>query len=129
MTQGYVSIDGTQYLVPVVSCERTINTLDFYAIRTADGVLHRQMIGVYINYQVTFAKPTTVAILGTYVSLWNALSAAIAFHTCIMPDGYSFSAYIGDGAKDSIDRIWSANVFWKSLAVAFIAQSPSAVPV
>ena len=128
MTLGLVSIDGVEYNVPVVDCQRTVNTLDFYAERTADGVLHRQLIGIYVNYVIAWAKPHTSAVLSNYVSLWNAIAAPVTFHTCVMPDGYSFTAYIGDGAKDNIRKIKSASVFWQGLTASFIAQSPSAVP-
>lgn len=128
MTLGFVSIDGVQYTVPVVESNRTVNTLDFYAIRTADGVLHRQLIGTYINYEVKFARPTRISQISAYASLWSAMAAAVAFHTCIMPDGYSFTAYIGDGVKDNIRRIRNANIFWQNLTASFIAQSPYATP-
>ena len=124
MTLGYVTIDGTTYNVPVISCDRTINTLDLFAERTADGVLHRQLIGVFVNYAVAWGKPHTSSVLSTYASLWQALAQAVPFHTCTMPDGYSFTCYIGDGAKDSINRIKSASVWWMSLSASFIAQSP-----
>lgn len=123
-----ITIDGTAYAVNVVECKRTVNTLDRFAERTQDGVLHRELIGVYINYVVTLGKPTNSADVTAYANFWNAISQAVENHDVVMPDGYSFTAYIGDGASDSIRRIHNATVFWENLSVAFIAVEPEATP-
>ena len=127
-TSGYLSIDGTQYSVPIVICKRTLNMLDRFAERTQDGVLHRQLIGVYVNYQVTFGKPHSLADVTDYAALWNALAQATEWHTFVMPDGFSFVGYVGDGVSDDIRKVWSSLVFWQNLTVSLIAQSPEATP-
>ncbi len=128
MTLGFITIDGTTYTVPVVECNRTVNTLDFYAIRTADGVLHRQLIGVYYNYEVKFARPVTSAVLTNYALLWAALAQAVTSHTITMPDGYSSTYYVGDGMKDNVHRVRSATVWWQSLTSSFVQIAPAATP-
>jgi hypothetical protein len=128
MTTGYLSVDGTQYAVPIITCKRTLNFLDRFAERTQDGMLHRQLIGVYINYQVTFGKPHTLAAVATYAALFLALAQATEWHTFIMPDGFSFVGYVGDGASDDVRKVWNSTVFWENLTVSLIAQSPEATP-
>ena len=128
MTLGYVTIDGTTYNVPVISCKRTINTLDRYALRTFDGMLHRSLIGVFINYQVSWAKPNSMSAVSNYAALFNKLAQAIEWHSTTMPDGFSFTAYVGDGANDDIRKIWSSSVWWENLTASFIAQGPEATP-
>ena len=125
---GYVSIDGTQYAVPVTACKRTLDSLDRFAERTQDGVLHRQLIGLYANYQVTFARPHTLAQVAGYAALWLKLAQATEWHDFVMPDGYAFNGYVGTGASDDIRRISSAHVFWESLTVSFIARAPEYTP-
>ena len=125
---GYLTIDTTEYTVPVTACKRTLDSLDRFAERTQDGVLHRQLIGMYVNYQVTFARPHTPAHVAEYAALWNALATPIEWHDFIMPDGFAFTGYVGTGASDDIRKVWSANVFWESLTVNFIARSPAFTP-
>ena len=47
-TQGII-VDGTYFDLPMVSLKRSADFLDKYAERTEDGVLHRELIGVYYN--------------------------------------------------------------------------------
>ena len=130
MTLGYVSIDGTQYAVPVLEdgCKCTANTLDMFAERDYLGNLHRQMIGVYYNYTVQWSRPHTLAMVSTLATLFSDLTQAIPFRTFIMPDGYSFVGYIGDGVSEQIGRIMDSSVFWNSLSASFIASSPARTP-
>jgi hypothetical protein len=130
MTLGYLSIDGTEYAVPVLEdgCKRVANTLDMFAERDYLGNLHRQMIGVYYNYTVQWARPHTVAAVATYAALYSDLTQAIEFRTFIMPDGYSFVGYVGDGASDTLARIMDSSTFWRNLSASFIAQSPARTP-
>ena len=125
---GYLTIDTTEYAIPIVSCKRTLDSLDRFAERTQDGILHRQLIGNYVNYQVTFARPHTMAQVVTYAALWLKLAEPTEWHDFIMPDGFAFNGYVGTGASDDIRRILSATVFWESLAVNFIARAPAYVP-
>jgi hypothetical protein len=125
---GYLSIDGNEYQVPVLTVKRSVEFLDRFAMRTQDGVLHRELIGTFINYQITFAKPTSIAEASTYGDLWSILAEATEWHDFITPDGYEFTGYVGTGVTDSIHKIWSAENFWKDLSVSLVAQSPEATP-
>jgi hypothetical protein len=124
-----IIIDGTTYDVPVLSIVRRADFLDKYAERTADGVLHRELIGVYFNYQIKFGMTTDTV---KYAALWDKLTEPVEFHTVTVPDedgtSYTFTAYFS-GVGDNLRRIDdSEQTFWKSLTVNFTAQSPERTP-
>ena len=52
-TNGYLYIDGTKYNVHLIDVKRTGYMLDAQEYRTEDGILHRKVIGMYYNYEVT----------------------------------------------------------------------------
>ena len=119
-----IVIDGTTYNIPVISVKRKADFLDKYAERTEDGVLHRELIGVYFNYTIEFGKGTNTT---DYAALWNKLTEVTEFHTVTVPDesgDYTFVAYFSN-VGDEILKISGAKNFWKSLTVNFIAQSPA----
>jgi len=123
-----ITIDGTTYQVQIKSLKRSADFLDKSAFRTQDGVLHRELIGVYFNYQLQFGRAITSAAITEYAALWNKLTEPVAFHTVVVPKvatgDFTFTAYfsnVGDellAVKDSIN-------FWQNLTVNFIAQSPA----
>ena len=65
-----ILIDGEEYNATVETLTRKAEFLDKYAQRTEDGVLQREIIGVYFNYQLTFgyAPPDE------YQRLWDKLT-------------------------------------------------------
>jgi hypothetical protein len=126
-----VTIDGTPYAIGVISLTRTADFLDKYAERTEDGVLHRELIGVYYNYKLTLAAPVTSAEIASYQSLWDKLTEAEEFHTVTVPDEtttpYTFTAYFAS-VGDELRKTKTGANYWKGLTVHFIAQSPAIVP-
>jgi len=124
-----ISIDGSTFDVPVLNIKRSADVLDKYAERTIDGKLHREIIGVYYNYQVAFGRTLVVA---DYHDLWDALTEPVEFHTIIIPDedgNRTFQAYI-TGVSDEFVKVLDddATRYMKSLVCKFIAQSPSRTP-
>jgi predicted ATP-grasp superfamily ATP-dependent carboligase len=122
-----VIIDGTTFDIPVISLIRKADVLDKYAERCEDGILHREIIGVYFNYQLSFGSTTDTA---EYAALWDKLTEAEEFHTVTVPDesgDYTFTAYFAS-VGDELRKTKSAANFWKSLTVHFIAQSPARTP-
>lgn len=119
-----IRIDGTTYNVPVESLKRTADFLDKYTERTEDGVLRRELIGVYFNYKLTFGFTTDRA---EYARLWEKLTEPEEFHTVIVPDeggDYIFSAYFKDVGDELLLQRTGANYF-SHLTVNFIAQAPA----
>lgn len=123
-----VIIDGTTYDIPVISLTRTADFLDKYAERTEDGVLHRELIGVYFNYKLQMGSSTNTS---AYAALWDKLTEPVEFHTVTVPDefgvSYAFTAYFAS-VGDELRKVKDAVSFWKSLTVNFIAQYPARVP-
>lgn len=119
-----IVIDGVSYDIPVLSIKRKAEFLDKYAERTEDGVLHRQLIGVYFNYELAFGSTTNVS---EYAALWNKLTEVEEFHTVVVPDeagDYEFTAYFSN-VGDELRKKAGALNYWKSLTVNFIAKSPA----
>lgn len=121
-----ISIDGSTYNVGVISLKRKGEFLDKYAERTEDGVLHRELIGVYFNYQLklgwSYDDPDG------YNSLWNKLTEAKEFHTVTVPDGssgnFTFQAYFSN-VGDELFLHKGNKHYWRNLTVNFIAESPA----
>ena len=122
-----VTIDGTTFDIPVLSLTRRADFLDKYAERTSDGVLHRELIGVYFNYTLQLGTTTDTA---EYAALWQKLTEPEEFHTVTVPDedgNLTFTAYFSN-VGDELRRIRGASRFFKSLTVNFTAQSPARTP-
>ncbi|MDD2921478.1 MAG: hypothetical protein PHQ36_04260 [Anaerolineales bacterium] len=122
-----IIIDGVTYDIPVLGISRSADFLDKYAERTEDGILHRELIGVYFNYSISFGQTTNVA---EYAALWNKLTEAEEFHEVTVPDeggDYTFTAYFSN-VKAELRKKRGASHFWKSLTVNFTAQAPAITP-
>lgn len=119
-----ITIDGEVFDVPIASMTRKAEFLDKYAERTEDGVLHRELIGVYFNYQIKFGNTTNVT---EYARLWQKLTEPVESHEVVVLDEegeYPFTAYFS-GVGDELRRQKDSRVFWKSLTVNFIAMEPA----
>ena len=120
-----ITIDGTQYDVPVVEIKRSAETLYKYAERTADGVLHSELIGVYFNYQVVFGK--NIGSRAGYAALFNKLTEPVEFHTVIVPAStgtHTFVCYFSN-IKDTFVRVKGTSRYITGLSVNMIARAPA----
>lgn len=118
-----IIIDCVTYDVPVISIRRRADFLDKYAERTEDGILQRELIGVYFNYQLQFGRTTDLA---EYAALWNKLTEAEEFHTVTVPDesgNYTFTAYFANVGDEMLKQRGASN-FWQNLTVNFVAKEP-----
>jgi len=125
-----ITIDGTPYDIPILELSRTADVLDKYAERTEDGVLHREIIGVYFNYQLKFGSPITSTQIGVYQTVWAKLTEAVEFHTIVVPDesgDYTFSAYIAK-VSDRLRRIKGGVNYWTDLTANFVSKNPENTP-
>jgi len=126
-----IIIDGETFDVPVIALDETCDFLDKYAERTEDGVLHRELIGVYYNQSIQFGAPVTTAGVAAYVALWEKLTEPVEFHEVTVPDSdgvdFTFDAYFAS-VKRSLRKWNDAKTFWKTMTVNFIAQSPARTP-
>jgi hypothetical protein len=124
-----INIDGITYNVPVISLIRHADFLDKSAERTLDGVLHREMIGVFFNYELVLAASSDT---GEYQALWDAITEPEEFHTIIVPDKTNgtkrqFTAYFSS-IKDELIKSRSGLNYWNKLTIHFIAKRPAATP-
>ncbi|SDZ88012.1 hypothetical protein SAMN02745687_00913 [Lachnospiraceae bacterium NK3A20] len=118
-TQG-ISIDGEFFDVPILSIDRTGSFLDKYVVTTEDGTLHREPIGVYYNYEMSFGYMDT----DTHQRLWAKLSEAMDFHKISLPDAhgtYNFSAYVAS-LSDEYRKIYTEKAEFKNLKCKFVAK-------
>lgn len=125
-----VTIDSVVYDVPVLSLKMKGEFLDKFAERTEDGTLHRELIGVYFNYELQFGHPVSSTERTAYAALWVKLTEPVEFHTVTVPDedgDYTFTAYFANVAHELL-RSKASDRFWKSLTVSFIAKSPARTP-
>ena len=127
-----VIIDGATFNVPVTSLSRTADFLDKFAQRTEDGVLHRELIGVYFNYQLQFGRPTSVEERQEYARLWGKLTEPVEFHKVVVPNTMQgdllFEAYFSN-VGDELMRQRGQERYWRSLTVNFIAREPAATAI
>jgi hypothetical protein len=123
-----IIIDAITYAVPVLSLKRAADFLDKFADRTEDGMLHRELIGVYFNYKLQLGQTSDKA---AYDALWAKLTEAVEFHEVTVPGDngydYTFTAYFAN-VTDELEIIKTTGNFWKDLTVNFIAQAPAVIP-
>lgn len=119
-----IIIDGTTFNIPVMEIRRKAEFLDKFAERTEDGVLHRELIGVYFNYQLSLGSTTDTA---EYAALWDKLTEPEEFHEVTVPDedgDFTFTAYFSN-VSDELRRVAGGSNYFKNLTVNFIARSPA----
>ena len=122
-----ITIDGENFDIPILSIKRKAEFLDKYAERTEDGVLHRELIGVYFNYELQFGRTGD---LTEYANLWAKLTEVIEFHEVTVPNfggtgtQYTFDAYFS-GVSDELQKESATQTFWKNLTVNLIAKAPA----
>ncbi len=119
-----IIIDGNSYDIPVKSINRRADFLDKYAERTNDGRLHRELIGVYFNYQL---KLGTIRDLDEYERLWLKLTEPVEFHTVVVPDeagDYEFEAYFSN-VGDKLRKKVGVRNYFTGLTVNFISREPA----
>jgi len=123
-----IVIDGTTFDIPVIGIKRKAEFLDKFAERTEDGILHRELIGVYFNYSLEFGRTNNTT---EYAALFEKLTEPVEFHTVTVPDvdatPLTFTAYFA-GVGDEIRKDTTAKTFWKNLSVNFIAKEPTRTP-
>lgn len=121
-----LTIDGVQYDVDIIDMKRSAEFLYKYAERTVDGTLNSEMIGVYFNYQLVFARNRNST---AYIALWAKLTEPIEFHTVVLPDEdgvHTFSAYFAN-IKDAFVRVKDTQRYINGLSVNIIARSPARI--
>lgn len=124
-----ITIDGTTYAIEFVSCKRKAEFLDLYAERSSDGILRRQLLGVYYRYELVLASSLNTP---QYATFWQKLTEPTEFHEVVLPDetgdaALTFTAYFAS-VSDELIRVKDGHTYFKGLTVHFISQAPNRTP-
>ena len=128
-TQGII-VDGTYFDLPMVSLNRSADFLDKYAERTEDGVLHRELIGVYFNFTLTVGASTAFGETTDYDAFWDKMTEPAEFHDFELPSGngvYRFTGYISS-VSDEYSKILVGDSQFKGFTCKMTAQAPARRP-
>lgn len=120
-------IDGTEYPgVWVTEYKRTFSIADTdKSGRSLDGLMHRDIIGTFYNYEITFHRSQSCTST-TWENLWNTLSSPQNSHSCTFWNGQAMltqDMYITDGAQDLTKRENGVN-YWDDIECKFVAMAP-----
>ena len=117
-----IIIDNTEYDIPIVSLEGQADMLDKYAERTPDGVLHRELIGVYDNYEIEFASAYSNP--QGYSDLWFKLTEPVPWHTVKFPTILGEREIVGYFAntRHKASKQKGATTYWKGLVTSFVSR-------
>lgn len=125
---GYISIDGTEYKVPIISLDRKADKLYKYANRTANGNLRAELIGVYKNYSIVFGRNADSI---EYANLYDVLTDTTVFHEVTLPDEKGLpitDTFYFANVKDKFVRVKDSYAYVKGLSVDVIAKDPARTP-
>lgn len=118
-----ITIDDIEYNVPITKLIAAADMLDKYAKRTPDGVLHRELIGVYDNYDIEFAISTRNS--QAYADLWWKLTEPVPWHTVTFPTVLgerSIEGYFANTQHAAL-KIKNGVPYWKGLSTSFVSRS------
>lgn len=117
-----IIIDDTDYDIPIVALSGQADMLDKYAERTVDGVLHRELIGVYDNYEIQFAPSYRDS--KTYSKLWFKLTEPVPWHTVKFPTIFGDREIEGYFAntRHEVSKQKGGVTYWKGLSTSFVSR-------
>lgn len=124
-----IKVDGIFFDIPMVSLKRNADFLDKYAERTEDGVLHRELIGVYYNYTLTVGSSTSFGDTD-YDAFYDKMTEPVEFHEISIPTQngyYTFRGYISS-VSDEYEKILDGKAVFKGFTCKFTAQRPARTP-
>lgn len=117
-----IIIDGTSFNVGIKSISGKSDMLDKTAERTADGVLHREIVGIFDNYEIVFASSYGDPI--GYSDLWFKLTEPTPWHTIVLPTFFGAREIEGyfAGTSHEISRQINGITYWKNLSTSFVSR-------
>lgn len=118
-----IVIDSIEYNIPITKLEAAADMLDKYAERTVDGVLHRELIGVYDNYEIQFAPSYRNS--NVYSNLWFKLTEPTPWHTVKFPTIFGEREIEGYFAntRHEVSKQKGGVTYWKGLSTSFVSRS------
>ncbi|WNX84359.1 hypothetical protein RWV98_17560 [Agathobaculum sp. NTUH-O15-33] len=122
-------VDGKTYNIDVTSLKRSASVLDgTNAGRVLSGLMVRDIIGTYYNYDLTFGRSSLSP--ADYDALYETLTAPVDYHTITVPYGQetkTFRAYVSN-ASDVLRRMTDKVNLWGELTIKFTAMEPDRRP-
>lgn len=117
-----IIIDTLEYDIPIIAISGKADMLDKYAKRTNDGVLHRELIGVYDNYDIQFG--TSIGNPQAYSDLWFKLTEPTPWHTVKFPTIFGdrdIEGYFANTAHEVVKQKGGVT-YWKNLSTSFVSR-------
>ena len=115
-------IDGTSYPVHLIDVKRKADILDAKAYRTEDGIVHRKVIGTYMDYSVTVGIEDD---LDLYDTLFNVLCAPVESHMIQLPNESSAQQRYTSSVADGILRVEDDGTLYKDLSFNITCTAPT----
>ena len=121
------TLDGKSYnmIVPADGIKRSFQILDGdNAGRTISGIMKRDIIGTYYNYEITVHPKSFDP--EEYDDFYESISAPVDSHTLTFPYGQTtltFQAYITNG-EDILMFMEDGVNYWEGLTIRFLAMAP-----
>lgn len=116
-------IDSITYDLPLKVLNRKAESLFKFAERTQDGVLHSEILAVYINYDLQVAMSTSNVV--DYAALYLKLTEPVETHTITIL-GATFTCYFA-GISDEVAKDGTSPTF-RNLSFSVIAVDPTRTP-
>ena len=118
-----IRIDNEDYGVGLVKIDRHVDVLDKVAKRTLDGDLHREILGIYFNYELTFGSFWDMQ---QYSRLFDKLTEKKEFHIIEIPTNTGYDTYKGyiSKVKDVMEYVNGNERRIKGLKCSFVAKEP-----
>lgn len=120
----FILLDGQQYNIGVfANIKEAADFYDKYAERMGNGVLMRELIGVYFNFSDIKFEPQTDKNYDEFERLWNKLTEAEEFHTVRIAN-FEFKAYFNNVSRIIYD-FSNGKAYRKDMTVNFTAERPA----
>lgn len=128
-TRG-ITVDGRNYAIPLVSLKIQADFLDKFAERAEDGILQRELIGVYYNFTLTAGSSS--AFESDYDAFFDHMTEPVEFHDFTLPFGtnggsYSFRGYISSVSAE-YSKILENGAVFTGFTCKMTAQAPARRP-
>lgn len=118
----FLEIDGLTFPVHLIDVQRSADALDADAYRTEDGILHRKLIGIYMNYTVKVGVEWNYEL---YNRLFNKLTEPVEFHEIRLPDETKSQTRYVSSVKDGIAHVGPDGTKYKDLSFKVTCMAPT----
>ena len=118
----YLVIDDVVYPVHLYDVVRKADQIDAQAYRTEDGILHRKVIGTYVNYDVKVGIELDTEL---YDKLFLHLSEPVNSHMVMLPNEEEAQERYISSVQDGILRIDDDGILYKDLSFKVICIAPT----